>query len=106
MVLLSVLVLLSYGAPAHLLGHRVLVQGEKAVDKYSHANHRGRQQPASVETQPGEVDGNLLAEVISDVIQWLIFVPDSPPSPEPEQDLSRVELLAGQILARPLKASL
>ena len=101
-----VLVLLPHRAPTDLLGHGVLVEGEEAVDKDGHTDHRGGQQPARVEAQPGEVDGDLLPEVISDVIQRLVFVPDSPPSPEPEQDLPGVEFLAGQVVSRPLEVSL
>ena len=92
---------------AHFLSDGVLVEGSQTSDEDDHPYQGHRQQPAGVETQPGEVDGNFLSEVISDVVQWLIFVPPPPPSPVLVQDLSSRQFLVIEILlCWPVKCAL
>ena len=60
----------------------------------------------SVRTQPGKVDGDLLAEVLSDVVERLVLVPLAPRRPVVEEDLPVVQLLLGATLAGVLEGAL
>ena len=83
------------------------MQSGQTCEENYHSHQGHRQQPAGVEAQPGEVDGNLLPEVVSDVVQGLIFVPPPPPSPVLVQDLSSCHLLVVNILlCRPVEGTL
>ena len=82
--------LLALGARLH--GNGVVVHGEDAVEEDNDPDHGGRQQPARVEAEPGEVDGDLLAKVFSNVVQRLIFIPLPPRGPIVKEDLTDVEL--------------
>lgn len=61
---------------------------------------------SKVLTQPCEVDGDLLAEVLADVVEGLILVPFAPRRPVVVEDLANVQLGGVDAIARVLERTL
>ena len=67
-----------------------MLDGGEAGHEDQETHHGGGKEPGRVEAKPGKVYGHLLPQVVSDVVQRLVFVPHPPPRPIFVQDLSRV----------------
>jgi len=59
---------------ADVAGGRVVREREEAVGEGEQAEQAGREQPGGVEAEPGEVEGQLLAEVGADEVDGLVEV--------------------------------
>ena len=55
------------------------------------ALHQRAKAARGMVTQPGEVEGDLLSEVVPDVVQRLVAVPATPARPVLEQNLSHTQ---------------
>ena len=98
--------LLSNHISTNFRGYRVMIQGKETIDKNSKSNQRCWKQPSSVKSKPCKIDSNFFSKVISDVIQWLIFVPPLPSCPVFIKNLSCVQLSMFNFISRPLKITL
>ncbi len=94
----------AFGTRLH--GDRVVVHCEHSVEEDDDADDGRRQQPARVEPEPGEVDGDLLTKVLSDVVERLIFVPFAPRGPITTENLPNVQLARRNAFARMLERAL
>lgn len=91
------------GRVAHLGGDRVVVHRDEPVQEDEHAHDRRRDEPAGVEAEPGEVEGDLLAKVLAHVAQRLVLWPARPLGPVEVENLARVELfVVGSAVVRAL----
>ena len=64
---------------------------DATVKKDGQANESSGQEPASVESEPGKVDGDPLPEVFPDVVERLVLEPTAPAGPVLVKHLTTVQ---------------
>ncbi len=57
------------------MGYLSVVVGADSIKEDDKANDCRDNEGVGVESKPAEVHADLLAEVLADLVQWLVFVP-------------------------------